>query len=109
MSIDNHTQNIKSLKVNGTELSQLLDTLKARQDAITGALSSASGNYETELIDARADAFGNSFAYVGNNVRNGQSYIIQLLTEKIDALQKQCDLLSASLIKVTEIITKNSS
>lgn len=104
MSIDNHTQTIKSLKLNGTELSSLLATLEARQDSLAGALSSASGDYETELIDARADAFGNSYAYLGNNIRGGQIYLMQFFTEKINNLQSQINTLSAALIKVSELV-----
>lgn len=108
MSIEKTTQNITSLKIKGSELSDILSALQARQDSITSALSSAADDYNTEIIDARADAFGNSHSSIGENVRKNQLYLWEQLNEKISALQSQYDALAASVITLTELINKKS-
>lgn len=109
MSIDNHTQNIRSLLVNGQELSSVLGQLKTRQDSITAALSSASDDYNTEIIDARASAFGISHENIGGNIRESQLFLYNLITENISLLQSQINSLSAAVINLTQIITKGDN
>lgn len=106
MAIYNNTQNIKSLLVNGQELADQLAALKTRQDSLATALSSAAGDYETEIIDARVDAFGNGHANIGNNIRDTQSYIMNYFKEKISLQDSQIDILSDAVITLAELVTK---
>lgn len=107
MSISGTTQSITSLKINGSELSTLLSALQARQDSITSALSSASDDYNTEIIDARADTFGNSHDNIGTNIRANQLYLWEQLNEKISVLQSQYDNLAAAVIKLADQINNS--
>lgn len=104
MAIENNTQNITSLLINGTELSSTLNEFKARQDALASALSSAAGDYNTEIIDARADAFGNNHDLVGNNIRVNQNYLLGIILEKFEIMQSQYDELAAAYIKLSDAI-----
>lgn len=106
MSIEKKTFNINSLKINGAELDSLLAALSARQDSITAALSSSSGDYNTEILDARADAFGNSHANFGDNIRENQTYLHNLILEKFSVLQSQYDALASSFISLTNELSK---
>lgn len=104
MSISGNTQYITSLKINGSELSTLLSALQARQDSITSALSSASDDYDTEIIDARADIFGISHENIGGNIRTNQLFLFNLFSEKLNAQQAQIDSLTQAVIKLAEAI-----
>lgn len=104
MSISGTTQSITSLKINGSELSTLLSALQARQDSITSALSSASDDYDTEIIDARADIFGISHENIGDNIRANQLFLFNLFSEKLNAQQAQIDSLTQAVIKLAEAI-----
>lgn len=104
MSVENCTQIISSFKINGVEVADRLKTIEARQESITTALSSSATDYNTEILDARADAFGNSKTSLGANVRDNQLYLYNLLLEKVNTLQSQYDNLSAAYISLSNTV-----
>lgn len=105
MSIINGTQNITNINVDGKDLSQTLAALEARQNSLTSALSSDAGDYNAEIIDARADAFGNSHQNAGNNIRNNQLYLYNSLLQKFNTLQAQYDSLSEAYINLAAVVS----
>ena len=104
MSISNNTQSITSIILEGENLTDTVNALKARQNSLTSALSSNATDYNTEIIDARADTFGNSHNNLGENIRANQLYLYNLIIEKFSVLQQQYDYLAQCYINLAGII-----
>ncbi len=75
----------------------LTDTvLSSRIDAQVTASTDADADYAAEVVDARADMWGNVSGSLGGNVRGGQSRLMELLTQAQMLLQGEIDALAES-------------
>ena len=59
----------------------------------------------TEVINARADAWGNQHITLGENIRNGQTRILEKIQENHNFCMNELEYLSQAVTRITGTIT----
>lgn len=98
---NNNALNLTQLHTLTAFIQALLETLSARIDAQVTATTDPDADYAAEVVDARADTWGNEHASLGAAIRDGQlrqSIGLQLVQE---SHQEQIDTLANELLEHT--------
>ena len=77
------------------------EVLNARIDAQVTASTDSDADYAAEVVDARADVWGNVQGSLGSNIRGGQERLSDALELALTLLQGQIDALSETRIRNT--------
>lgn len=75
--------------------------LNARMDAQVTATTESDSDYAAEVVDSRADIWGNEWGSLGGNLRGGQSRLMDALTQAQTLLQGEIDALAESRMDST--------
>lgn len=87
---------VKQIEKLAQKLILTLTVLNARLDTQVTASTDADADYAAEVADARADIWGNTCGSLGENLRGGQSRLMEALTEIQTLLQEEIDALTES-------------
>ena len=94
--VTEHLTRLEHFKIFAVSVRTLIQALEARQDSDVTAATE-----DSEIIDARVDAWGNIQGSLGSNIRGGQSRLIEALRQAQSLLQEQIDALSETRITNT--------
>ena len=107
MPYDNeHLARVIDLKDLATNVRTQIQTLAARYDANVKASTDSNSDYAAEVVDARVDSWGNEQAYLGANIRTGQTRLENLYLDCYLSLQQQIQALSETSLKLCVMYSK---
>lgn len=92
---------VEQIRKLGRLLKTADEVLSSRIDAQVTASTDSDADYAAEVVDGRADAWGNVYGSLGSNIRGGQNRLSLALELLQAVLQEQIDALAESRMENT--------